>query len=218
MKVFISTILVSFCLSLGLGLYAQQAHSEEASPTKPITEDKAGRKMETSPKAEKAPFDLQYIDTMTLHHKAAISMAELAATHSDNGELKLLSQTIINEQQKDIADMAVIRSRVYAGRPKAENMEMKGMKTSMEDMDMEKLKEQKGADFDKLYIQMMTTHHQGGVTMAKAALEELSDKKLIEMSNNIIATQTAEIAKLKTFAAAMDTKEDSKNVVIPAPK
>lgn len=208
MKIFVSTLILTFLMSIGLGVYAQNAYSEEKT-----LEEKTGHKMETAEKAEKAPFDLQYIDTMTMHHKAAISMAELAATNGENPEIKLLSQKIIEQQNKDIATMAAIRAKTYSSQKDAANMEMKGMKTSMEDMDMEKLKSAKGADFDRLYIQMMSTHHQGGVTMATEALEQLTDKKLIEMSNNIIATQTAEIAKLKTFAAALEIKVDAKAAV-----
>jgi uncharacterized protein (DUF305 family) len=194
MKIFFLTIGLAFCLSIGHGVNAQKAHSEEK------TLKETGRKMETSPDIKKAPSDLQYIDTMTLHHRAAISMAELALTNSNNTQIKTISQKIITTQNAEIANMQTIRANLYPAAPKAENMEMKGMKTSIEDMDVGNLKAAKGDDFDKLYIQMMTTHHQGGITMAKEKLtDKTSDKRLKQLSKNVITEQTGEIEQLKNI-------------------
>ena len=199
MRLFLITIIIATCLSAGLGIYAENAYSLD----KTESEEKTGHKMETSPNVERAPYDLQFMDTMILHHRSAITMAKLAVNQSENVKLKQLSNKIITEQTTDIADMEKLRAALYPTQNKAENMEMKGMKTSIEDMDMEKLKAANNADFDKLYIQMMTTHQQGGIAMAKDAITQLADSRLKTLANNIITTQTTEMAQLKVIYTSL---------------
>jgi uncharacterized protein (DUF305 family) len=200
MKLFLSTIFLTICLSAGLGLYAQSADSTDAAKV----EEKTGHKMETSPGAEKAPFDLQFIDTMTLHHRSAITMAELAAAKSQDARIKEISNKIITQQNAEIAEMAKIRADRYPNAAKAENMEMVGMLTSLEDMDMKKLKEEQGVGFDKLYIQMMSTHHQGGIAMVTAAAKQLSDNRLKMLGQKIITSQTSEVEQFKNIYKTLE--------------
>ncbi len=200
MKLFLTAMVLT------TGLTAANAYDVASSvttdPAKP--EEKTGHIMETAKGAEKAPYDLQFIDTMTLHHRSAVTMAGLAAMRSENVKIKELSNKIVTQQNAEIAEMAKIRAAVYPTSPKAENMEMHGMKTSLEDMDMKKLSEAKGTEFDKLYIQMMTTHHHGGIAMATDASNELSDIRLKKLGQNIISVQTSEVEQLKNIYKSLE--------------
>ncbi|WP_194725960.1 DUF305 domain-containing protein [Noviherbaspirillum malthae] len=62
--------------------------------------------MQSSPGAEKAPFDLQFLDTMSAHHQMAIEMAQLAAGKAQHKEVKDLAKKIIDEQKKEIAQLS----------------------------------------------------------------------------------------------------------------
>lgn len=53
------------------------------------------------------------------------------------------------------------------------------------------------AEFDQLYIDMMIPHHASIIAMAEAALPRLTDERLREIAQAVIATQEPEIAELR---------------------
>lgn len=53
--------------------------------------------------------------------------------------------------------------------------------------------------FDQLYIDMMIPHHDSIIALAKVALPRLTDPRLIQMAENIIATQSGETAQLASW-------------------
>lgn len=53
------------------------------------------------------------------------------------------------------------------------------------------------AEFDQIYIDMMIPHHESIIAMAEAALPRLTDERLREIAEAIIATQEPEIAELR---------------------
>lgn len=54
-------------------------------------------------------------------------------------------------------------------------------------------------EFDLAYIDMMIPHHQSIIALARVALPELTDPRLIEMAEAIIETQRAEIEELQSL-------------------
>ncbi len=94
--------------------------------------------MKSDPNAASQPYDLQFIDTMTAHHKEAVTMAKMVDGRTQNADLKKFATQIIADQEKEIGQMKSWRDNWYAGKPSAMNMEMPGMADSMK-MDMPKL-------------------------------------------------------------------------------
>jgi uncharacterized protein (DUF305 family) len=62
---------------------------------------------------------------------------------------------------------------------------------------MSKLKKAKGAEFDRMFLTMMTKHHQGAIAMAKQEQSKGSYSDAKTMAGTIIAAQQAEIVKMK---------------------
>ena len=155
--------------------------------------------MQSSPNAASQPYDLQFIDTMTNHHQGAIEMAEMALKKSNNAELKAFAQKIIDDQKKEIAQMKEWREKWYAGKPEAVNMQMPGMMDSMKMMagdEMKKMEAASGKDFDVHFLDMMTPHHAGAVTMAKEALARAEHPEVRTLANQVIKEQEAEIKEM----------------------
>jgi|SRR5690606_11245066 len=148
--------------------------------------------MKSAPNAASAPFDLQFIDTMTAHHQEAVSMARLVDGRTENADVKKFAAQIISDQEKEIGQMKEWRDKWFAGKPSAMNMEMPGMADSMK-MDMAKLSNSKDKVFDLAFIEMMTPHHAGAVMMAKDALTRAEKREIKTMANQIIKAQEAEI-------------------------
>lgn len=155
--------------------------------------------MQSSPNAASQPYDLQFIDTMTNHHQGAIEMAEMALKKSNNAELRAFAQMIIDDQKKEIAQMKEWREKWYAGKPEAVNMQMPGMMDSMKTMagdEMKKMEAATGKDFDVHFLDMMTPHHAGAVTMAKEALARAEHPEIKTLANQVIKEQEAEIKEM----------------------
>lgn len=51
--------------------------------------------MKSSPEAAAAPYDLQFIDTMSAHHQEAINMAKVALEKTSRAELKAFAGKIL---------------------------------------------------------------------------------------------------------------------------
>ena len=152
--------------------------------------------MKSSLNASSAPYDLQFLDTMTHHHQGAVEMAEMALKKSNNAELKTFAQGIIDDQNKEISQMKDWREKWYAGKPAAKNMEMRGMADSMKMMSGDEMKQMEaaaGKEFDVLFLDMMTPHHVGAVEMAREALQKAEHSEIKTLSNNIIKAQESEI-------------------------
>jgi len=156
--------------------------------------------MKSDPNAASQPYDLQFIDTMTAHHKEAVTMAKMVDGRTQNADLKEFAAQIIADQEKEIGQMKSWRDNWYAGKPSAINMEMPGMADSMK-MDMPKLTNSKDKEFDLAFVEMMTTHHAGAVTMAKEALAKAEHAEIKTLSNQIIKAQEAEIKMMADWKA-----------------
>ena len=58
-----------------------------------------------------------------------------------------------------------------------------------------------GPDFDRLWLQMMITHHKGAITMAQDALATTTDPEVKTLAQAIIDAQTKEIASMEVLQA-----------------
>jgi len=176
-----------------------------ASPATGMSGDMSGMNhgaMQSSPNAANAPYDLQFLDTMTAHHQGAVDMARPAETKAQHAELKEMAGNIIRDQEREIAQMKQWRDGWYAGKPQATNMEMSGMMDSMRGMDMTKLNAASGNTFDMMFLDMMTPHHQGAIVMAREALTKAGHPEIKKLAQQIIDAQEREIAQMNKWKTA----------------
>lgn len=150
-----------------------------------------------------APYDLQFIDTMSKHHKDAIEMATMAEAKVQLPQLKDLVKKIPVDQQKEIDQMKAWRDQWYPGAAPAENMQMPGMSSSM-NMSMGQMDSMKpGKEYDAMFIDMMTPHHESAVQMAHDALGKAEHQEVKTIAQQIIDAQTKEIAAMKVWKAKL---------------
>ena len=174
-------------------------HNAMAMNTNSMPPNMSGMSDTSSPNAASQPYDLQFIDTMSAHHQAAVEMADIALINSTNEELKGFAQKIITDQNKEIEQMNDWRETWFAGKPAAMNMEMAGMSDSMKSMTGDGIKKWAAAkekDFDLMFLDMMTPHHKGAVTMANEALTKAEHAEIKTLAQNIINAQEAEIKQM----------------------
>ncbi|MEE1622304.1 DUF305 domain-containing protein [Zafaria sp. Z1313] len=67
--------------------------------------------------------------------------------------------------------------------------------------DITRLEESTGSDADRLYLELMIRHHQGGVAMAQAALDRASDAHVLDLAAKMITAQESEIHAMNNLLA-----------------
>jgi len=133
---------------------------------------------------------------MIEHHQAAVDMAKMVGGKTENAELEKFAEQITADQTREIAQMKQWREKWFTGKPSAMNMEMPGMKESM-DMDMGKLATAQGKDFDDAFVEMMIPHHQGAVMMAQEALQKAEHGEIKTLAEQIIKAQQTEMKMMR---------------------
>lgn len=184
-----SVYLFVAALALGLTVNAQARDAQPTSDTPSAT---------GASTTGKAPFDLQFIDTMIAHHRGAADMAQLAQDKAERPELKSLATKMKTDAEKEIAQMEKWREQWFARAARAEDTAKSGMETMAQDMS--KLKDATGREFDELFISKMTQHHENGITMAKDARTKAQHKPLKDFSAKMIKEQNKDLKKLQGMA------------------
>jgi len=154
-----------------------------------------------APKVKAAvPYDLMFIDAMVAHHQGAIAMARPADTNAMHPELKDFARKVVDDQSREIALMTQWRDQWFPGRPKTPNiMEMPGMAMSMMDISPDHMQKLTGAAFDRMFVDMMTPHHEGAVTMARDALAKSQRQEIKGLAQSIIEAQQGEIEMMNRW-------------------
>lgn len=167
-----------------------------------------GQKPHGHAEMKDAPYDLQFIDTMSMHHQHGIDVAKQAVSKAQNAELRELAKKMVSDQQKDIAKMKSWRDQWYPKMPKAMNMQMPGMSHSShqgmtKEMSehMSKLKKASGRDFDMAFIGVMIPHHQSAIEMSRDALQKAEHAEIKALAQETIDKQQKEIEQLNRLKA-----------------
>ncbi|MGI5490228.1 DUF305 domain-containing protein [Microtetraspora malaysiensis] len=103
--------------------------------------------------------DVMFAQMMIPHHKQAVEMADLAATRATDQEIKDLAAKIKAAQDPEIATMTGWLTAWGKPVTSSAGMAGHGMPGMMSEDDMAKLKAAKGAEFNRMFAEMMIAHH-----------------------------------------------------------
>ncbi|MFJ4860734.1 DUF305 domain-containing protein [Streptomyces sp. NPDC088748] len=177
-----------------------------------LTPEQAARaKPDDSPNAA----DHAYVSRMIEHHRQALTMSALAPERAAADGVKRLAERITAAQKPEIGAMEKWLARYPApapapsagasagasagsgGHPQGhDHGAMPGMATEQQ---LKDLAAAGGADFDRLFLTLMTAHHEGAVKMAGEALAGGNNGAVEEMATEVVATQSAEIHRMRSM-------------------
>lgn len=146
--------------------------------------------------------DVMFAQMMIPHHQQAIEMSRLGSTRASSSDVKSLAAQIEAAQDPEIATMRGWLES-WSEPVIGSQHSMHDMTGMMSDADMTTLSNAKGKDFDRLFLTMMTTHHQGAIQMAKTEQESGRYGLSKTMADNIVATQQAEIDHMNKLLAQL---------------
>jgi uncharacterized protein (DUF305 family) len=157
--------------------------------------------------------DVLFATEMIPHHQQAVAMAKLAPAHGAARPVQEVASQISAEQIPEIAQLRGMLAEwdQSAGPTAAPMGGMPGMNNGgglgaaapgmMTDDEMTRLETATGPAFDHAFLQMMITHHQGALTMAKAELADGRDPEAMLMAQNISDAQQASIELMQRLLA-----------------
>jgi uncharacterized protein (DUF305 family) len=136
---------------------------------------------------------------MIPHHRQAVEMATLAETRASDRRVKDLAGHVRKNQDAEVTMMAGWLTGWGESVPAPDAGHTAHGPGMMMHADMEDLKAANGAAFDRKFCDMMIRHHQGALEMAGVAKTEGQNPAVRALANEVVKTQTAEVAELRTI-------------------
>jgi uncharacterized protein (DUF305 family) len=164
---------------------------------------------------------------MQTHHAQAVEMALIVRDRSTDPTIRALAYDIATSQQQQIGQMYAWledwglpqtgtqppmtwmsggghagmggATSTSGGTPTATTAgAMPGMATPE---DLQRLASLDGTEAEALFLELMITHHQAGVTMAEAALERAGEPQVRTLAGAIVTGQQSEIDLMRQLLA-----------------
>jgi uncharacterized protein (DUF305 family) len=139
-------------------------------------------------------YDQAYMRRMKAHHAQGVELARLAAQKAEDPHVMAMSRLIAAVQNGEIAVFEQWwRSWFDGPLPEATPDDHAVMPGMLSREELERFGSAQGAEFDRLFVGLMTSHHQGAIAMADEALRKASDPRLKLMAHSIRHAQRGEI-------------------------
>ncbi|MEU1439104.1 DUF305 domain-containing protein [Streptomyces sp. NPDC005786] len=144
--------------------------------------------------------DVRYVQQMIQHHAQALELTGLVPAHSRSAAVRRLAERITAAQQPEIGAMEGWLTRHGRSGQTGEHNHgaMPGMASAGQ---LKELGSAKGTAFDRLFLKLMITHHQGAITMATEVLSEGNNVQVEEMAGDVVAQQTTEIDRMRSLSS-----------------
>lgn len=156
-----------------------------------------------------SPKDIGFMQGMITHHAQAVEMTAMIAARTSNKDIHLLGERISKSQADEMQFMKrwlelrghkaeAADGNAHHGHGSAHQM-MPGM---LNPTQMEALRNAKGAEFDRLFLEGMIQHHEGALVMVKDLFDTAAagqDAELFNFSSDVDSGQRAEIRSMQTL-------------------
>ena len=145
-----------------------------------------------APEQSIANYEVRFMEEMIDHHAMAVMMGELCLEKAVHEELRTMCEEIIAAQTQEIETMQSWLQEWYgiSYEPQMKPGDMQ---------QMEKLAATSGEEFEIMFMEMMIKHHEKAIKQATICTDRAYHDELVNMCENIIATQQAEIEQMQTW-------------------
>lgn len=212
-------VLAAAYLVAPIGIFAQSSGHESrpnivrpGAPGEPTTILPSGTRASLPAVSAK---DIEFMQGMIMHHAQAVEMTDMIAERTNDRDIILLGERIRRSQADEIAFMKrwlafrgekpLPTSGGHAGHDhgghstSSSKSLMPGMLSPEQ---MRELREAKGQDFDRLFLEGMIQHHEGALMMVKDLFDTAGagqDAELFNFATDVDSGQRAEITTMQTL-------------------
>jgi uncharacterized protein (DUF305 family) len=149
-------------------------------------------KTRTDPQSKQMPgkqADSMFVMHIAQHHRNAIAMADAVIANGASDEVKTMARRIKSEQQRELA-------KLEGHKAYDKKMTMPPQDPSVQ-QDMAQLKAAKGAEADRLFLELMVVHHATGLMMSHYAKPSLGTAEVKAVATEMFGKQAREIGELQ---------------------
>lgn len=168
---------------------------------------------------------------MQVHHQQAVELALLVRDRTDDAEVRLLAYDIATSQAQQagqmygwLAEWGLAQApaeppmtwmarpplsandgqgrddqHAHSAAPGAVPATMPGYATAEQ---IAELSTATDRDAERLFLELMIVHHEGGVEMAQAVLDRSDERVVTDLARSILAAQQSEIELMRSMLAA----------------
>lgn len=200
-----TTALVASLLLVG-GLAACADPAQGPAPTPTSAASTGATAAQDIPEAGHNDADTEFAQLMLLHHQGGVDMAGLAATNAASQDVVDLASGIQAAQGPEIDTLTSWLDRWGEGRADAsvavvhESMLMDDLQ---HDEAMIELAGLTGPEFDARFLELMVSHHEGAVALARAEIAAGVDAQAVELARTIVRDESVEIALMEGLVAGL---------------
>ncbi len=135
---------------------------------------------------------------MIPYHQQAVDLAAPVPSHTGDAELIKLGSGIGTAQQSEIQTLKGFLVQ-WSTQPDADTREPADMAMTgiVDQATMATLASLQGADYDKLWLQSIISHHQGAIDMANSEITNGRNSEAIATAKRMISTQQGEIDQME---------------------
>ena len=145
--------------------------------------------------------DVEYVSGMIVHHEQAVEMSDILLAKDDvDTNVVSLAEDIRDAQQPEI-DQMVTWLQAWGHEPDDNHSGHGDHGAAHEGMmgeeDIAELEATEGKEASRLFLEQMIVHHEGAVSMAEDHLANGENPEALELSEEIISVQQAEIEQME---------------------
>ncbi|MAV85981.1 MAG: DUF305 domain-containing protein [Gammaproteobacteria bacterium] len=159
--------------------------------------------------------DVNFLQGMIIHHQQAIVMSNMADKRTNNKTIVDLANRIDASQEDEISFMENwlnLRDEDISINHSDHHMQI-GMAGMASKSQLKELEKSESTDFDRLFLQLMISHHDGALKMVKDLKEypgTAYDPILSEFISDLVNDQSVEIERMNAIAVNLSDDPRSK--------
>jgi uncharacterized protein (DUF305 family) len=156
------------------------------------------------------PADVRFITDMIHHHSQALVVARLAPDLAGNPSIRTFAERVrvsqtdeIRLMQQWLQDVGEAVPLVDGAADHEHHREMPGMLTEAQ---LARLRSSRGADFDRLFLELMIQHHEGALEMVETLFATDGggvDEFIYKIASDTFADQGSEIDRMQRMLDSM---------------
>jgi len=207
----VAAMAAASCRTAGSGTGPQETHPPIVQPGAPGQPSRiiSAEKAADLSKVDYIDADIKFMQGMIGHHAQAIEMVALIPKNTANHNLQLLGQRIEISQNDEIRMMQQWLQARGQRVPGLDAMHAHGavlMPGMLNEEEMAKLAQARGAAFDRLFLGGMIKHHEGALQMVKdlfATPGAGQDVGIFSFASDVDADQRMEIERMGAMLDAI---------------
>ncbi|MEW9554241.1 DUF305 domain-containing protein [Nonomuraea sp. NPDC050783] len=175
-----------------------------ADPGAPARTATPGERVGRTPRPTVAA-DVRFAEAMIPHHRQALEMTSLVEQRTTTPAIRTVARAITAAQTPEIRTMTSWLAELGRPAPAAHAHASPGspgygMATEEE---LNALRAARGTAFDRLFLRLMTRHHEGAVKMAGEELAGGRDLRMRLLAKDVYSGQSIEIARMRAALEAL---------------